>query len=686
MGQCNYTCRNIIAAMYLPTNDGTPKQAADAYWAAYTASPTPSTTTPSDGCTAVSIPFDATYGGKSARVLVHVDVGSPAHAYLNGSYPTQGAVLPTSQPGSIAAAPASSTFLHGGVLVVDVVRTDANPLDARGGTVELPRGPFLCVSPSGRTGVPAVRVALLAPPPVLTTAERAAIATVSAGSADLQTVAAIGLLRCSPGAEEDVETDAGVRALVPVALSGTCAGAVQGAFLAIGVAALASVCVTLVVMRVRGVGWTAAAAVTRCPGLVIAVWAFVQMGLVVCGARLVTGNSLVLGAAGVAAGGALPVVCVALTWGVVSRRCYRLAQTPKAAAGRSGLVVRLRSLLLPSYELDGDAHPVSKAYSAVVGRSRRPSCLWSALPVMQPVVMLLVVFVQGAMCSTSLIVAGVVLLLLGAVCHMLFRPHRILAANHLQGGAMALNAAVLIVASKLVSDPLDLSAVGANRAIAMIQVGLSVSRMAHTVGTVVYMRLFGTAVFQLCDPSYENMVGPDSDDSPTTSLSIPSVAPVFEYISPCSQYTTNRRKRRVVVEEDLLAPLTPVVVDDPHHQQPQPDEEELVSHRSTTPILSDRGSVDDDTPPAPPPASAPPKKKVAKKTNTQFSESIISTVVGNHKGYVPMERPYTMLWESDDDDLDDDDLNLDVKVQNSIISSASSMSEGVRDGGPLCAI
>ena len=43
----------------------------------------------------------------------------------------------------------------------------------------------------------------------------------------------------------------------------------------------------------------------------------------------------------------------------------------------------------------------------------------------------------------------------------------------------------------------------------------------------------------------------------------------------------------------------------------------------------------------------------APKTNTQFADSIISTVMNNHRGYIPMERPYSMLWEGDPADDDD---------------------------------
>ena len=66
----------------------------------------------------------------------------------------------------------------------------------------------------------------------------------------MQTVAAMSLLRCSPGDSATVETDSTIRALVPVALSGTCAGAVQGAMLAVAAVGVICAVATLIVMRV----------------------------------------------------------------------------------------------------------------------------------------------------------------------------------------------------------------------------------------------------------------------------------------------------------------------------------------------------------------------------------------------------------------------------------------------------
>eukprot|EP00658_Telonema_sp_P-2_P061298 TRINITY_DN50010_c0_g1_i1.p1 TRINITY_DN50010_c0_g1~~TRINITY_DN50010_c0_g1_i1.p1 ORF type:complete len:251 (+),score=44.63 TRINITY_DN50010_c0_g1_i1:44-796(+) len=172
-----------------------------------------------------------------------------------------------------------------------------------------------------------------------------------------------------------------------------------------------------------------------------------------------------LGALGIVIGAALPLVCVGLAWGVVSRRCYRLVQVPEAVVG-------VWFVFLPSFELDGEAYPISKAFSTVVGRTRRPSSLWAGLYVIQPVVLMLVIFVEGASCEVFLIIAGTTTMMVGALCHVLFRPHRIVATNYLQGIAMALNAAMLFIASKLTRDPLNVAALDANSTIAMIQVCL----------------------------------------------------------------------------------------------------------------------------------------------------------------------------------------------------------------------
>eukprot|EP00658_Telonema_sp_P-2_P044238 TRINITY_DN32092_c0_g1_i1.p1 TRINITY_DN32092_c0_g1~~TRINITY_DN32092_c0_g1_i1.p1 ORF type:complete len:220 (-),score=45.26 TRINITY_DN32092_c0_g1_i1:120-779(-) len=145
-------------------------------------------------------------------------------------------LLPTSPSSTINAVSASTNFSRG-VIIVDVRRMDPNPVSSVDGRVTLLPGGFMCTTSTPNNnnivGMPWVNIALDAPLPPLTIAEQQAVAVVSAISPGMQTVAAMTLLRCSPGNTATVETETTIRALVPVALSGTCAGAVQGAILAI---------------------------------------------------------------------------------------------------------------------------------------------------------------------------------------------------------------------------------------------------------------------------------------------------------------------------------------------------------------------------------------------------------------------------------------------------------------------
>ena len=634
------------------------------------------------GCASVRIPFDATSKSGSALVLVRVGVG----VNINTTYPTSNVTFPTSTSdddggggGEIVAVGESGTVGEGGVVVVAIRRVDASPLSALSGSMMLPGGVLLC-TPTATSGGPWANIVLEAPPTALGEKERIAIAAASMASADLQTVAAIGLLRCTPGSDDDVESEAGVRALVPIALSGTCAGAVQGALLGVCVALLVSVGATCAVKAVRGVGWAQAAATTRCPSLMLSVWGFLQMGFVVCGARLLTapeedGGDVVLGGVGVVVGGVLPGVYVLLAWTVVSRRCYRLAQVPGAVAGRHGAVVWARGTWLPSYELDSAVYPVSRAHSVVVGRTRRASPLWAGLSVIQPVAMLLVVFVQGTSCSVMLIIAGVVLAMLGCV-HAVFRPHRMVGSNYLQAVAMLLNACILFVASSLVRDPLNIPALDSNRAISMLQVGLSVCRLSLSVGSFVYMRLYRKTVFARCN---EDGVLKDEEDG-----SLPT--PVFDVrgslygrcCGVCMQHSSDSLLLSQVVSQPALD--TDLVIPSAPHaacSQPPPP---------PSPRLPD-------TPPYQPPTDTAPNRKATKhadpvprstsskaapsalssmfapKTNTQFADSIISTVMNNHRGYIPMERPYSMLWEGDPAEDDDDDDELSSLQDDDMVST-----------------
>lgn len=419
----------------------------------------------------------------------------------------------------------------------------------------------------------------------------------------------MGCFRCSPGSDEDVETEAGIRALVPIALSATCKGAVEGALVGIAAAAVVSVLATSFVKFAKKTSWMEAASLTRSPGIILFVWAFLQMGMTVCGARLITAedtSNVALGVVGVMLGCVLPGVCITVTWAIVSRRCFRLSQRIAAIAGRSPVIVWCRSTFLPSYQLDHAVYPVSRMFATLVSRTRRPSCVWAGLATVQPLVMLLIVFFEGAMCDIILIIGGVLLLLIGIVCHIIFRPHRIVASNYLQGVAMCLSATVLIIASRLVSDPLDVSAGDAYRTVTMIQVVMSVCRFVHLGVAVLYMRLYGSETFELSQPDGTLSASPTTEEQQHQHGAQPAVSPLIpsnpdDSVPP--RWVFDIHSRCCFSSHEPAATLLP-------------------------PLLPLRNS---------------------KLNNTQFSEQFIASVVNDtEEGYVPTTDRPTLVEEDNE--------------------------------------
>lgn len=523
-------------------------------------------------------------------------------------------------------------------------------------------------------------VQLTASIPALSVAEQQTIATISAVAPSLQTVAAVGLLRCSPGSVETSETDAGVRALVPIALTGTCAGAVQGALLGVASAGVISIIATAVLMRVRGISWMNAAAVTRCPGAMLGVCGFMQMGFVVCGSRLILLSSdatdTALGIIGVGLGATLPLVNICLAWGVISRRCYRigLTQTARKESTRGG--IWLRSVLLPEFELDTSTLPVSKAYSTLVGRSRLVGSVWAAVPVSQPLIMMVVVFVHGAGCSAVLIVAAVCMLLVAGVCHVWFRPHRILVSNYLQSCSMTLNGGMLLAGSKLTTDPQNPSALAATQYIAMAQVALSCVRLCHSVGAFLYMHRFRQASYMLVEPDGHEAVleNPQLPQPPTDdATNYPTF--VFEYLVGSA--------RRIKLHEEVNTPVvlpmlpilpistTPTVQSQLSENRAQALSKPIATQRCEKLVKKPRNTEQLRTTTASTLKQQSPKKlqpsffAATSKNTRPFHRDIVSTVLNNHRGYVPMELPYTVYWEEEEGqhqrtsiDSDDEELEL----------------------------
>ena len=346
----------------------------------------------------------------------------------------------------------------------------------------------------------AVPVHFAAPPAVLGAGEKAAVAVVSslsgaAAATDLQAVAVLALSACSPGGEGD-DNESSVRALVPIALSNTCEGAVGGALVGIGGAAVLCCAVVGFLMTAKRASFPtllSACSRIRCPSIVLVIWAMMQTGLLTCGVELLQGGESIsagsgaLGAVGVVLGVAPPFVYWWVARGVASRRCYRLAPTGVLPGGGVGRA--LCRVLFFRYELDMDVYPMSKCFATVVNKTRRPHWIWAGLPVLLPVVLLLVMLAEGSGCSPLLTAAGAIHLVVGLV-NLWFLPHRQLSSNVLQSLGVLTNGVLLIASGALSRTPDSDGLMSLCRGLSMLQAAISAVRTANTVVCWVINKLF----------------------------------------------------------------------------------------------------------------------------------------------------------------------------------------------------
>eukprot|EP00658_Telonema_sp_P-2_P006426 TRINITY_DN12440_c0_g1_i12.p1 TRINITY_DN12440_c0_g1~~TRINITY_DN12440_c0_g1_i12.p1 ORF type:complete len:256 (+),score=37.67 TRINITY_DN12440_c0_g1_i12:193-960(+) len=227
---------------------------------------------------------------------------------------------------------------------------------------------------------------------------------------------------------------------------------------------------------------------------------------------------------------------------------------------------------------------------------------------------------------------------------------------------MALNAAVLFIASKLVGDPLNVVALDANSMIAMLQVAFSACRFAHTVLCVVYMRLYRTRIFALASSV-------DGGCRPMTSSTSGFVPEFNVQCTLCGVLSAGHPTDCGMRSMDYCSGVLEVP---------------LTAIPSTVGGSSKRSSVGSLLPPS---GSSFPRRIVTNvgvlvevpnvdivedvggeddNDNTTFQPpqghtgSVATTkkFVWNPKEYVPMERPYTMLYEEDFTPPDDESLQL----------------------------
>eukprot|EP00658_Telonema_sp_P-2_P009472 TRINITY_DN13540_c0_g1_i5.p1 TRINITY_DN13540_c0_g1~~TRINITY_DN13540_c0_g1_i5.p1 ORF type:complete len:500 (-),score=73.66 TRINITY_DN13540_c0_g1_i5:1979-3478(-) len=202
---CNYSCTDVISLQRLQ-GSSSPQQAMLDY-----ITTTYSLPTTNQGCTPLRIPYITTSNGGVAHILAHI------LAPLNTTFPLPASLTTTSlsSPSAVSVVLiASSNFTISGdssssmVLILELRRgtsTDDSPSASQPiqASSLLPTGLVPCTpqpssssSPISGGGIPWANFQLEAPPTILNQGERAVVAVVASAmaSADLQTVAAIGLL------------------------------------------------------------------------------------------------------------------------------------------------------------------------------------------------------------------------------------------------------------------------------------------------------------------------------------------------------------------------------------------------------------------------------------------------------------------------------------------------------------
>ena len=113
----------------------------------------------------------------------------------------------------------------------------------------------------------------------------------------------------------------------------------------------------------------------------------------------------------------------------------------------------------------------------------------------QPIILLTVVFVEGALCSVVLFMAAIAMLAVGLVLHLGFRPQRILVSNFVQATALTFNAGTLFVSGLLVSNPLEGTFLGASQSLAKVQLAVTVIQVLHDAFVAVFMYLWAKRTF-----------------------------------------------------------------------------------------------------------------------------------------------------------------------------------------------
>ena len=462
---------------------------------------------------------------------------------------------------------------------------------------------------------------LFEPPPPLsdegtrkaagTVSSVATVASVAAGpmAADVQALAALGSLRCSPGGG-DATGDNGnamadnVRSLSLVAFDSTCHGALIGDFVFLGGFTAIHFAAVLAVLMMKKRSMWGAMAMVRFPSLTFVMAASLQTGLIVCGYQVIDTG---LGAVGFVAGVALPVIPVVVLLTVVSRRRYRIqfpALRPRRPFGYGvdepravpcgGCEGRLVDVMLPTTSLDGQFHPIGVAFSTFVGRNRLPHAVWGCLPYLTPLALLPAVVAPISACVPLIVVSALAYFALAAVMFVV-RPQSILLSNISGGAALVVNGMLTAGSAALIYDPSSTLARSVISAFGSVQTVASGIRLGH--GLVASGVLPVMMTLRMLQRPYNVSPLPPCDPDEFPQPSTAEVDPVWTVYAPCAPTSSEEDSQRTVAEGLLQDVLFAVDSAGPTVQVAEafaPPSDSTPSETAAEPLSSEMSEVGDE--------------------------------------------------------------------------------------------
>ena len=196
-------------------------------------------------------------------------------------------------------------------------------------------------------------------------------------------------------------------------------------------------------------------------------------------------------------------------------------------------------------------------------------------------------------------------------------------------------------------DPLDVAALDANRAFSMFQLGLSVIRLTHTGGSMLYLRLYGGDMFER-----GNSDGSLSEDglAPRYVFEVKARCangvnfsePTQQLVAPLASSSTSQR------QVPQLPLCTASTTSHPRLTTPASTAQPIVLIASV--VCDEVSDVEDEEEDVVLPLPNP-KRRIA-----EGGRSIIDSLLDNHRGHNPMVLPYERLFNLSDNDDDTEEM------------------------------